>query len=149
MGRLAKVLLIIIAGIVGLAVLASVALFLFFDPNDLRDDISVQVKEVTGRDLVIEGDLSLSVFPWIAVNIGRTRLGNAEGFGDEPFLSFEEARLSVRLMPLLFARTIAIGTALAWNSPSTTGSGLPYLITSTAKRSKRGIVNLRTRLSSS
>ena len=111
MGRIAKVLLIIIAGIVGLAVLTSVALFLFFDPNDFRDDISAQVKQVTGRDLVIEGDLSLSVFPWIAVNIGRTRLGNAEGFGDEPFLSFEEARLSVRLMPLLFARTIAIGTA--------------------------------------
>ena len=111
MGRLVKILLLVVAGFVGLVVIAAVALFLFFDPNDFRDEISAQVKEATGRDLLIEGDLSLSVFPWIAVNIGRTQLGNAEGFGDEPFLSFDEARLSVRLAPLLFQRTVTIGTA--------------------------------------
>lgn len=111
MGRLVKFLLLAVAGALGLAVIAGVALFLFFDPNDFRDDISAQVKVATGRDLSIEGDLSLSVFPWIAVNIGRTRLGNAEGFGDEPFLSFEEAKLSVRLAPLLLQQTVTIGTA--------------------------------------
>jgi AsmA protein len=111
MGRLVRILLLGVAGFVGLAVIAAVALSLFFDPNDFRDEISTQVKAATGRDLVIEGDLSLSVFPWIAVNIGRTQLGNAEGFGDEPFLSFEEARLSVRLAPLLFQQTVTIGTA--------------------------------------
>jgi len=111
MGRLVKILLLVVAGVLGLVVIAAVALFLFFDPNDFRDEISAQVKEATGRDLLIEGDLSLSVFPWIAVNIGRTQLGNAEGFGDEPFLSFDEARLSVRLAPLLFQRTVTIGTA--------------------------------------
>jgi AsmA protein len=111
MGRLLRILLLTIAAIVGVGVLASVALFLFFDPNDFRDEISAEVKEVTGRDLRIEGDLSLSVFPWLAVNIGRTELGNAPGFGDEPFLSFEEAKLSVKLIPLLFKQTVTIGTA--------------------------------------
>ncbi len=111
MGRLVKILLLVIAGFVSLVVIAAVALFLFFDPNDFRADISTQVKNATGRDLVIDGDLSLSVFPWIAVNIGRTQLGNAAGFGDKPFLSFEEARLSVRLAPLLFQQTVTIGTA--------------------------------------
>lgn len=111
MGRLVRILLFGIVGAIGLAVVAAVAMYLFFDPNDFRDDISAQVKAATGRDLVIEGDLSLSVFPWIAVNIGRTRLGNADGFGDEPFLSFEEAKLSVRLAPLLFQQTVTIGTA--------------------------------------
>ena len=111
MGRLVRILLFGIVGAIGLAMVAAVALFLFFDPNDFRDEISAQVKAATGRDLVIEGDLSLSVFPWIAVNIGRTQLGNADGFGDEPFLSFEEAKLSVRLAPLLFQQTVTIGTA--------------------------------------
>jgi AsmA protein len=111
MGRLVRILVLVFAAAVGVAVVAAVALFLFFDPNDFRDDISAQVKQATGRDLVIEGDLSLSVFPWIAVNIGRTRLGNAQGFGDDPFLTFEEARLSVRLVPLLFQQTVTIGTA--------------------------------------
>ena len=111
MARLFKILVVLIVGAVGIVVIAAVALILFFDPNDFRDDISAQVKAATGRDLVIEGDLSLSVFPWIAVNIGRTQLGNADGFGDEPFLSFEEAKLSVRLAPLLFQQTVTIGTA--------------------------------------
>ena len=111
MARLLKILLLLIAAFVGVGVLASLALFLFFDPNDFRDEISGGVKKATGRDLIIEGDISLSVFPWIAVEIGRTELGNAQGFGDEPFLSFEEARLSVRLLPLLIRQEVAVGTA--------------------------------------
>ncbi|MCI0518080.1 MAG: AsmA family protein [Woeseiaceae bacterium] len=111
MARLVKIALIGVASLVGLAVIAAVALYVFFDPNDFRDEISSAVKESTGRELRIEGDLSLSVFPWIAVEIGKTSLGNAEGFGDKPFLSFEQARLSVRLMPLLLRQDIAVGTA--------------------------------------
>ena len=111
MARLLKILLLLIAAFIGVGVLASIALFLFFDPNDFRDDISDTVHTITGRELVIEGDIELSIFPWIAVEIGRTRLGNAEGFGDEPFLSFDHARLSVRLVPLLVRQEIAVGTA--------------------------------------
>lgn len=111
MGRLVKLSLVIGAGLIGLAVIAAVALYLFFDPNDFRDEISAEVKEATGRDLMIEGDISLSVFPWIAVKIGRTELGNAPGFDDAPFLRFEEASLSVRLAPLLFRQAVTIGTA--------------------------------------
>lgn len=111
MVRLLKILLLLIAAIVGVGVLASIALFLFFDPNDFRDDISSAVSASTGRELLIEGDIELSLFPWIAVEIGRTRLGNAEGFGEEPFLSFDNARLSVRLLPLLLRQEIAVGTA--------------------------------------
>jgi AsmA protein len=111
MARLVKILLIAMAAIVGVGVIAAAALYLFFDPNDFRDDISSAVRESTGRELSIEGDLSLSVFPWIAVEVGHTTLGNATGFGDKPFLSFDNARLSVRLIPLLLRQDIAIGTA--------------------------------------
>lgn len=111
MNRLLKTLLIIVAGIVGIVILASVALALFFDPNDYRDDISAGVKEVTGRDLTIEGNLSLSLFPWLAIEVGRTELGNAEGFSDEPFMRFEKASLSVRMLPLILRQEASISTA--------------------------------------
>lgn len=111
MARLLKILVVIFAALVGVFAVAAVALFLFFDPNDFRDQISAGVKEQTGRDLVIEGDISLSVFPWLAVNVGHTELGNAEGFSAEQFLSFEEASLSVRLMPLIFQQQVKVGTA--------------------------------------
>ncbi|MEX2496610.1 MAG: AsmA family protein [Woeseia sp.] len=111
MGRVLKVLLIAIAAVIGIFVIAAVALLLFFDPNDFRDDISARVTDATGRKFAIEGDLGLSVFPWLAVEVGRSRLGNAEGFRDGPFATFEEARLSVRLMPLIFRQEITVGTA--------------------------------------
>ena len=111
MNRLVKALLIIAAGVVGLLVSASVAVYLFFDPNDYRDDIAAGVKEATGRNLAIEGELSLSIFPWLAIEVGRTELGNAAGFGDEPFIRFDEASLSVRMLPLIFSQDVAVGTA--------------------------------------
>jgi AsmA protein len=111
MGGLLKKLLYVVLGIVVLFAVAVTVFVLTFDPNDYRDAISAQVKRVTGRDLVIEGDLGLSVFPWVAIDVGKTRLGNAPGFGDEPFASFERARLSVRLLPMLLHREVSIGTA--------------------------------------
>jgi len=111
MGGLLKKLGYFFVAFVALFTIAAVAIFLFFDPNDYRDRIAEEVKRETGRDLVIEGDLELSFFPWFAVNIGKTSLSNAPGFGDEPFLSFEQAHLSVKLLPLLLDREVSVGTA--------------------------------------
>ena len=111
MGRVLKILLIVVAGVVGIFVIAAVALLLFFDPNDFRDDISARVSDATGREFRIDGDLGLSIFPWLAVEVGRSTLGNAEGFGERPFATFEEARLSVRLIPLVFRQEVAVGAA--------------------------------------
>ena len=111
MAKLVKILAIFVGAVVGLGVLAAIALVVFFDPNDFRQQISAQVEKSTGRELTIEGDLSISFFPWLAVEIGRTSLGNAEGFGDEPFLSFDSARLSVQVLPLLLRQEISVGTA--------------------------------------
>ena len=90
--------------------MSAVAFRLFFDPNDFRDKIESAVYESTGRELTIEGDVGLQFFPWLAVEIGRTRLGNAPGYGDEAFAEFESAQLSVLVMPLLFGQELTIGT---------------------------------------
>lgn len=111
MNSVVRTLLLIVAGLIGVTVLASVALLLFFDPNEYRDDISAAVKDATGRDLTIEGDLSLTIFPWLAIEVGRTELGNAEGFGDEPFMRFDAASLSIRLLPLILSQETTVGTA--------------------------------------
>lgn len=94
-----------LAGIVILAIVAAVIIIpLVVDPNDYRDDITNIVKKHTGRDLVIEGDIGLSVFPWLGLELGATRLSNAEGFGPEPFARLEEMDLKVKLLPLLSKR---------------------------------------------
>lgn len=111
MGRLIKVLLWVVGGFATLFILAAVALYVFFDPNDFREEISNSVKNQTGRDLTIEGDISLDIFPWLAVEVGKASLGNAPGFGDEPMASFERASFSVRLLPVLLRQEIVVGTA--------------------------------------
>ena len=111
MTRAPKIIAWTIAGIVAVFVLAAIAFRLFFDPNDFREDIATAVKESTGRELVIEGDIELKIFPWLAIDIGRTTLGNAPGFGDEPFAEIERASLSVRLLPLLLRQEATIGSA--------------------------------------
>lgn len=111
MGRILKPFLYVVVAVVGLLLLAGISVMLFFDPNDYRDDIEQAVQKTTGRELEIEGELSVSIFPWLAIEIGSTRLGNAAGFGDEPFASFERARLSVRLLPMLLRRDVEIATA--------------------------------------
>jgi AsmA protein len=111
MGRPLKIIGIVVAAFVALIVIAAIMFSLLFDPNDYKDQISKGVKDATGRDLVIDGDIDLSLFPWLAIEIGRTTLGNAEGFDDTPFASFESARLSVQIMPVLLRREIVVGTA--------------------------------------
>ena len=111
MGRALKPLLLVIAGLIGLLAIGAVSFLLLFDPNDYRDDIAAEVKLATGRELIIEGDVEVSIFPWLAIEIGSTRLGNAAGFGDEPFASFERVRLSIRLMPMLISRKLEVATA--------------------------------------
>lgn len=111
MGGPLKKLLFLILGIVAVVVIAAVSFVLLFDPNNFREDIAAKVKQTTGRDLVIEGDIELALFPWLAINVGKTTLGNATGFGEEPFASFEEARLSVKVIPMLLHRKVSVGTA--------------------------------------
>jgi len=111
MGRALKFLLYFVGAIVVLLAIAIISFALLFDANDFRDTIAESVEDATGRTLEIEGDLDVSLFPWLAVEMGRTRLGNADGFGDEPFAEFERARLSIRVMPLILKREISVGTA--------------------------------------
>src|SRR5690606_4491776 len=99
--RAVKIAAYVAAGLVGLVVLAMLLVVLFVDPNDYRADIERIVEQETGRELTLSGELSLSVFPWLALEIGPASLGEAPGFGDEPFVSIESARVSARLLPLL------------------------------------------------
>ncbi len=91
----------VLLGVLGVFGLAMVLVAWLVDPNDYKDDIAQAVKEETGRDLKLTGDLDLSVFPWLALELGPAELGNPEGFGPGPFVSVSKVDVGVRLFPLL------------------------------------------------
>lgn len=92
--------------VVLLAVTIAGALMLV-DTTALKRVVSEQVEENTGRELTIEGELGISLFPWIGFELGQARLANAAGFDQRPFLALERVELRVRLLPLL-AREVAV-----------------------------------------
>jgi len=60
----------IIIFLIVLVVAALIALPFFINPNDYKDEISREVEKATGRNLTLQGDIGLSVFPWIALDLG-------------------------------------------------------------------------------
>ena len=102
--RTAKVLGAVVGGLIALSVIALLAVWLLVDPNDFKPRIAAEVRNATGRELVLQGDIKLAVFPWIALQLGPASLGNPPGFSEQPFLSFKHAAVRARLLPLLQKR---------------------------------------------
>src|ERR1700742_4633106 len=99
--RTAKILGVVVGGVVLLIAVALIAVWLLVNPNNYKGRIEAAVKNATGRDLVLTGDMKLSVFPWVALELGPASLSNLPGFGSEPFLAFNRAAVRVKLLPLL------------------------------------------------
>ncbi len=96
-----KLIGVLAGGIVALLGAVLLGVWLFVNPNAYKGKIIAAVKESTGRELQLPGDIKLSVIPWVALELGPASLGNPPGFGDEPFLSFTHVSVRVRLLPLL------------------------------------------------
>ncbi len=107
MGKLIKALLLIVV----LLIVVAVAIPMVVDPNEYKGEITEAVKKSTGRELVIDGDIKLSLFPWIGVEMGKTSLSNAPGFGAKPFAAIDEVNVKVKLLPLL-SKQVEVSTVV-------------------------------------
>lgn len=96
-----RTLIKIVISLIILVVAGLIALPFFIDPNDYKQQISDQVEKATGRTLTLEGDIGLSVFPWVALELGPLSLSNAKGFEAENFVAVETTAIRIKLMPLL------------------------------------------------
>jgi AsmA protein len=101
MKKALKITGIVLGILVLVVILLAVALPFILNPNSFKDEIAKLVKEKTGRELVIQGDIKLSVFPWLGMQIGPAELSNAKGFSSVPFASINETDVHVRFWPLL------------------------------------------------
>lgn len=91
--------------IIVLLIVAVIVLPKIIDPNDYREQISSLVKEKTQRDLNIEGDLKLSVFPWLGVTTGKLSLSQpnhlSADFGGGNMVEVDVANVRLKILPLL------------------------------------------------
>ncbi|CCO25391.1 AsmA family protein [Maridesulfovibrio hydrothermalis] len=101
MSKAAKIIISTAVGLVVVVVAVMVLVTVFIDPNDYKEEISKAVRDKTGRELVFDGDLQLSVFPWIGVTTQGVSLSNAPGFAEKNMFSLKSANVSVKLLPLI------------------------------------------------
>jgi AsmA protein len=94
--------LILGIAVLGIIAIGAVAITLaYLDPNDYKDTIASKVKAETGRDLRIDGNIGLTFYPWLGLDVEGVSLSNASGFGDAPFLQTKTIKARAKLLPLL------------------------------------------------
>jgi AsmA protein len=88
----------LIAMVAGAAAFALTAL----PANFVRDRVIAAVKEKTGRDLVIAGPSSFTLYPGVGISLADVSLSAAPGFdGSKPLVTMQSLDVSVALLPLL------------------------------------------------
>ncbi|MCK9239676.1 AsmA family protein [Desulfocurvus sp.] len=83
---------------------AAAVLVAVVDTEFIKAEASRAVREHTGRELAFAGDVRLSFFPWLGVDMDGVTLSNAPGFGDEPMIAARAIAVKVKLLPLLSGR---------------------------------------------
>ena len=102
---------LLFVAIVLVAILAVIAFALTFDPNDYKAQIASQVEKQTGRSIQFNGDLSVTLFPWLGAATEDVELANAEGFDPESMVRVQRLEAQAALLPLLRGE-FEIGTLL-------------------------------------
>ena len=105
MNKILKTGLIATASVVGVAVAGAAYLAATFDPNAYKAQIIQAVQDSKHRTLHLDGDISLSFFPNIGVNLSKVALSEANS--DKEFAALNSARVSLALLPL-FSKQIVV-----------------------------------------
>ena len=95
-------------GITILAVITAAIITLYFlDWNQMRGPLSRYLSQRTGREVRIDGNLSVKLFRWQpSVDVAGLYIGNPKWVGTPQAALFQRARVEFRLVPLLFGNLI-------------------------------------------
>ena len=96
------------SGITLLALLAALVIALYFlDWNQMRGPLGRYLSQRTGREVRIDGSLSVKLFTWQpSVDAGGIYVGNPQWVGAPQAAKFRELRVELRLAPLIWGRLI-------------------------------------------
>jgi AsmA protein len=99
-----KKIIYIVLGVVVAAVVAIAALVSLIDPNQFKPQLAEQVRNSTGRELVMTGEIGWRFWPSLGLSLEQVALRNPAGFAEPDLVRFEQGEASVALLPLLSHR---------------------------------------------
>lgn len=100
-----KKILVILLILILVVVISIASLIVFVDPNNFRGFISNTIKDKTGYELTIEGDLRWHIWPQVSILTDSVKL--SDHGAQKPILTADNMRLDVELMPL-FSKKLEI-----------------------------------------
>ncbi len=96
-----KKFLIAVGAVIVLVVLAAVIVPLVVPVETYKDEILSQVREATGREARIDGELSLSILPRVEIVAGKVSFANAPGGKAPKMVELERLTVRIALFPLI------------------------------------------------
>ncbi|MBC7102143.1 MAG: AsmA family protein [Parvibaculum sp.] len=93
-------LIAILAGLLLVIVAVIIVVPMLIPMETYKGKVTELVKAQTGRDLRIDGDIGLSLFPNIAISIGDVGFSNPKWARDAEMASMKEMRAALKLVPL-------------------------------------------------
>jgi AsmA protein len=107
-------LLIAVAAIAGLLVVSAVGLLLFFDANRFRPDLEQAMGAALGRTVTV-GNVKTALLSG-GVTVEDLSIADDPVFSASPFITAKAVTVGVRLLPLIFLRSVRV-EALRLNNP--------------------------------
>jgi uncharacterized protein involved in outer membrane biogenesis len=99
-----RIALITVAVVIVVIVGAGAIAIARFDPNAYKPDIVAAVKHATGRDLALNGAISLAPSLWPTIHVDDVTFSNPPGFSRPQMASLQGLELQFGLLPLLSRR---------------------------------------------
>jgi AsmA protein len=96
-----KKILIALGALVVLAIGALVILPSLVPADRIKQEVVAQVKSATGRDLTIDGKVSVSAFPSLSVQVSNVALSNPPGFQGKDMVRLGALDVRLKLLPIL------------------------------------------------
>ncbi|OCG20614.1 outer membrane assembly protein AsmA [Gilliamella sp. App4-10] len=100
-----KKILVILFALILVITASIVSLIVFVDPNNFRGFISDTVKDKTGYELSIDGNLRWHIWPQVSILTDSVRLSDTNS--PKPILTADNMRLDVELLPL-FSKKLSV-----------------------------------------
>lgn len=104
LARLLKILLVVVPLLAVAVAVGGVAVLKNTDFNRYKPEITAEVKKITGRDLVIAGDLAIEISLNPAVAVENVSFANADWGSRPEMVVLDRFEAQIALLPLLFGR---------------------------------------------
>jgi len=90
------------------------ALPVFFNPNDYKDQLIELVKEKTGKQLEIAGDIQIQTSPWLnaTCTLNKARLAGNSLFTNSTCIASEQTKIELSILPLLLQKRLHMASIM-------------------------------------